>query len=89
MILDVTQKAHISGHQLLEISKIRGISDILGPISVPDGCTSKIFTPREGKYYIVVSKKYICLVTHIRHIYSPEHMWKFRKYGQISENSNI
>ena len=41
MIWDVTQKAHISDHQLLEISKNRGISDILGRISVPDGCTSK------------------------------------------------
>ena len=54
MIYDDTHKAHISGHALLEISKNRGISDILGPNSVPDGCTSKIFIPREVECHKVV-----------------------------------
>ena len=74
MIYDGTHKAHISGHSLLEISKIRGIWDILGPDSVPDGCTSSIFTLRGAKYYMVVSKKYFCFMTHIRHIYSVDNM---------------
>ena len=59
IIWNITQKAHISGLQLLEISKTQGISDMLDPDSVPDGCTTKNFTLRKFKCHMIVAKNLI------------------------------
>ena len=83
------QKAQKSGHQLLEISEIQGIFDILDHISVPDGCRPTFFCQSYRRYHVFVSKKFLCLSAPMRHIYLGRQYQKYRINRDISENLHI